>query len=429
MIALLLQTLAALACPTVATGTTEALSFDVAQVAIVRQGTRTTFSVSINPVGKAQEFALVQPVPEILAEEDIRTLGSTVFPTLDGYSAARHVADAGCNPPDYGGGGASDGGSGDGGATGGVDVEAEYLVGEYRITILSADESSALSAWLDDNGYHLPAGAESYLSEYIDGGSYFLAAKVADEAAVADGSPLSPLQISYDSEVFSIPIRLATLNSPGAQDMVIYAVTDEVDGRVGIANYPEFEVTDRCIWGAGGADFGAFYQELFNREWTKQGDAAWAVEFEGGPYSCNPCTNVNPSEADLLELGFEGDFSDHYLTRIHMRYTPMQADQDLMLYASGIEGAKVTAYADDNEANYECVDSFCDGTPTPGDKSEDGGAGDAGAADAGATDGGDSDEGEEEEKGCSQTGAGATGFAALLALMALALRRRAAGEA
>lgn len=357
----------AFACPTIATGTPSALSFDVAQVAIVRQGERTTFSVSINPVGEAQRFALVLPVPEIIAESDITTLDSAIFANLDGYSAPRHVTDAGCGGS-YGGAqsdtaDADDGGGGD---RGNVDVEAHYLVGDYEIVILSADESTGLNDWLDAHGYYLPAGAEPRLAEYIDAGSYFLAAKVADAAATASGDALAPLQISYNNSVFSIPLRLATLNSPGEQDMVIYAITDMADGRVGIANYPEFDVPDKCIWGDAAADdFHEVYEDLFTTAWDGVGDAGWTVEYAGGAYDCNPCSGVNVTDEDLTALGFVGGLEAHHLTRLRMRYTPEQASADLTLYGSGIYEPEVTSYADDDKNNYNCVETFCDGTSTP----------------------------------------------------------------
>ncbi|MBM4368589.1 MAG: DUF2330 domain-containing protein [Deltaproteobacteria bacterium] len=414
-------------CPTIATGTPSSLSFDTAQVAIVRQDQRTTFSVSINPVGDPQSFALVLPVPKVLAEDEITTLDPAIFARLDGYTAPRHVDDAGC--PSSSGGlqlDSSDTGSDDGG---GVDVEAEYLVGEYQVVILSAEESGSLATWLDSNGYYLPAGADERLAEYIDAGSYFLAAKVAEEAAVATGVPLSPLQVSYDSEIFAIPIRLATLNSPGEQDMVIYALT-EIEGgsdagQVAIANYPQFTVPDRCIWGnASTDDFTAFYEDTFTAAWTAAGGGAWTMEFAGGFYDCNPCTSTTITEDDVAALGFQGDPYAHHLTRVHMRYTPEQATSDLVLYGSGLYEPMVVAYADDWEANYECVDSFCTGEDTPweGDSGSDDG-------DPPGTSGGDDDEADganlsDAGTGCGCGTRGLPGWALALAGTGLAARRR-----
>jgi uncharacterized protein (TIGR03382 family) len=363
----------AFGCPTIATGTTSPLQFDVAQVAIVRQDGRTTFSVSVNPTGTAQEFALVMPVPEVLTQDQVRTLDSKLFATLNGYTAPRHVNDAGCAS---GGDADSDIDADtdtdtDGGAGADVEIEAFYLVGEYAVTILSAQESSALFTWLDDRGYSLPDGAEDRLGEYIEAGSFFLAAKVADTAALADGSPLSPLQIAYDSPLFSIPIRLATLNSPGEQDMVIYAIVDEAEGRVGIANYPEVFIEDTCMWGEAAIDdFADFYEDHYTAAWEVAESAAWGVEFSGGLNDCNPCTDTYPTAELLEELGFRGAFEDHYMTRLHVRYTTEQATQDLSLYSSGIKSALTTSFADETFLNKKCIEFYCDGTPTWGGDSD-----------------------------------------------------------
>ena len=381
------------ACPTIVTGQPSELSFDTAQVAIVRQGNRTTFSVSINPVGEQQEeFALVMPVPTVLQEDEIKTLDAAIFGRLDGYTAPRHVWDAGCSYPydyDDASSSADTGSAPSGGGGGGVDVEAEYLIGEYEIVILSADQSGDLFTWLNENGYYMAAGAEDRLQEYIDAGSYFMAAKVSGDAAAASGESLSPLQISYESDIFAIPIRLATINSPGEQDMVIYAITDlegaTDGGRVGLANYPEFDVPDKCIWGdASEEDFNEFYQQRFTEAWEAMSDGAWTVEYAGTWNDCSPCSSVSMTEWDLKQLGFKTgrpEKIEHHLTRLRMRYTPEQAIEDLVLYGSGIYEPEVTSFADsDNWLNAECIE-FCDPDDAPDDS--DGGTGDGGGADTG----------------------------------------------
>ncbi len=370
MLPLLFLATPADACPTVATGTPSQLSFDVAQVAIVRQDNRTTFSVSINPYGDKQSFALVLPVSTILEQDEIQTLDADIFARLNAYSAPMHVNDAGC-PQDSGNyaldAGESDSDT-DSDSDSDVEVEANYLVGEYEVTILSSTESSGLQDYLDQKGFFLPAGADERLAEYIDAGSYFLTAKVADEAAEANGLPLSPLQISYESDIFAIPIRLATLNSPGVQDMVIYALNDVGDGKVGLANYTEFDVPDRCIWGdAASEDFDTFYEDHFVESWEAEKTGAWTVEYAGQPYDCNPCTGYNLTEEDVAMLGFRGDYWNHHLSRLRFRYTPDQATEDLVLYHTQIYEPTQTVFADDLEMNYGCVDSFCDGTPTQDD--------------------------------------------------------------
>jgi hypothetical protein len=118
-----------------------------------------------------------------------------------------------------------------------------------------------------------------------------------------------------------------------------------------------------------GSDFDAFYTDLFDEAWQEQDDAAWTVEYAGGPYSCNPCTGVYLDGQQATALGFPSDGSDDFfLTRLHMRYTPEQADEELMLYASNIPDTMEASYADDVADNYDCIETFCDGSPTPGNE-------------------------------------------------------------
>ncbi len=358
------------ACPTVATGTPFGVPFDTAQVALVRQETRTTFTVSINPEGDPQDLALVLPVPELLLESDIAVLEAEVFSRLAGYTGVLTMPDAGCQSPTTTADSQSDAGGSGGGAEAEADVqvEAEYLVGGYAITLLSAAESEALFTWLTDNGYELPEAVIPVLEEHIEQGMYFMAAQVDDSAAAADGSFLAPLQVSYDSEIFSVPIRLAALSSPGEQDMIIYAITGTSDGqgRVGVGNYPEFEVPDTCIWGEQGVDdFAAFYDTRYRPPWAEAGSAAWAVEWAGSYGDCSPCSAVSITDEDLVALGFEGSPDGHFLTRIRLRYTPESATQDLVLYESGLFDSLVTSYADANASNAECIPGCPD---SPGER-------------------------------------------------------------
>jgi hypothetical protein len=423
---LALSSPAALACPTIATGTPAQLSFDTAQVVLVHQDGRTTFSVSINPEGNSQDFALVLPVPTMLEEGDIRTLDSDIFAQLDGYSAPRRLDDAGCGYQavvpcweDYPMADAGESGGEGGGA---VDIEATYLVGSYVISILSAEESTDLKRWLDDNGYYLPEGAEERLAEYIEAGSYFLVAKVSAEATSADGTPLMPLQVSYASEVMTIPIRLAALSAVENQDMVIYTLTPESQGRVGLSNYPEFSVPETCVWGTEHpGNFSADQGKRFDAAWAATGGAAWTLEFADLAGNCSPCTNVNPFqgtyEGDVLsELGFDATSGDWpYLTRLHMRYNRETAVEDLMLYTTNITEPEVLTYADANEGNFACIETWCDGSPTDPppetvyEECDEEAAASAEEGDAG--------------KGCAH-GPAASGWLAALGLALLGRRRR-----
>src|SRR5690606_11550285 len=60
----------------------------------------------------------------------------------------------------------------------GVTIEAEFVVGEYEIVVLSAEDSTGLDTWLRQENYNIPPGAEPVLRPYVEGGMKFFVAKV-----------------------------------------------------------------------------------------------------------------------------------------------------------------------------------------------------------------------------------------------------------
>src|SRR5882762_3481229 len=59
------------------------------QVILVRDGDKTTITMSSDFEGSVKDFAMVVPVPVVLQRDDIRTVASSIFKTLDDYSAPR----------------------------------------------------------------------------------------------------------------------------------------------------------------------------------------------------------------------------------------------------------------------------------------------------------------------------------------------------
>jgi hypothetical protein len=117
-----------------------------------------------------------------------------------------------------------------GGETAGaaVDVIARETVGGYDVSRLRAEDSEALSSWLDANGYTLPAGAEPILAEYIDEGWAFVAIRLAPETE----GRLKPLQVSFETARPVYPMRLDQL-STSPVSLRLYALADSeraVDG-------------------------------------------------------------------------------------------------------------------------------------------------------------------------------------------------------
>ncbi|MBK9731557.1 MAG: DUF2330 domain-containing protein [Chitinophagaceae bacterium] len=160
------------------------------QVILVREGNRTTITMSSDFEGDVKDFAMVVPVPVVLKRDEIRTVNAQIFATLDAYSGPRLVEYYDENPcaprvlhemslskmsmADVVAGVESK--SEDDGYK--VRIEARYSVDEYDVLLLSAEESSGLERWLTANGYKIPEGAREVLQPYINSGMKFFVVKV-----------------------------------------------------------------------------------------------------------------------------------------------------------------------------------------------------------------------------------------------------------
>ena len=321
------------------------------EIILVRDGQRTTITMSNDFNGNVKDFAMVVPVPNVLERNDIRMVNRNIFSTLDAYSAPRLVEyydqnpcysykdkvvrtfDSSIPPPqilevaedteeeDYG-----------------VTIEAQYDVDEYTILILSATESKGLKTWLVKNGYKVPGKAESVLEPYIKDNLKFFVVKVNLNKynIQQNGGFLRPIQITVSSERFMLPIRLGMANSRGEQDMIVYAFTKT--GRVESTNYrtvkaptgnkiPTF-VKDR---------FGDFYRDVFKVAHRRENSTAlfleyaWNVTPSWGGMKCDPCVGNPPYFTDLTVAGvsWANTTAPVFFTRLHVRYTQDQFPEDL----------------------------------------------------------------------------------------------------
>src|SRR5262249_28915665 len=141
----------------------------------------------------------------------------------------------------------------------------QFTVGEYEILILSANDSLGLDSWLREQKYKIPEGAEPLLKPYVAAGSKFFVAKVDAQKVRFDKgmATLSPLRFHYDTDTFSLPVRLGLINSAGTQDLIVHVLARHQ--RFEVANYPNvaiptnFDVAERAR-----DEFGAFYASLFD---------------------------------------------------------------------------------------------------------------------------------------------------------------------
>lgn len=330
-------------CGTYVGGPDDTLVNHASRVILAREGEHTVLTVAMDYEGSPSEFALLLPVPTVLQAEDVTTIDPWLVDAMDEWTTPRVSAytcadvtgevhqpgNIGC-AVDNGLVSRSTNDSGSVNDSGGVTVESSFSVAGYDIVVLSAEESQGLTGWLDDNGYALPPGGDDVLQEYIDGGSYFLAARVSiDLSAEQPDGPtwLPPLQFAYDSPVFGLPIRIGTISADGDQEVLVYVLGDSY---VGISNYPERTVEDECMWQDGGGGFTEFYEDQLDGAFAE--GAGWLAEYNWSlTQNCDPCTGVGGfSPEQLLVLGRENYHG--FVSRLRLRYAPEEALQDVVLY-------------------------------------------------------------------------------------------------
>jgi len=331
-------------------------------VVLMRDGTRTVLSMQNNYQGPPESFALVVPVPVVLQKENVKTLPPEVFDHIDQLAAPRLVEyweqdpcapqhDSRTESKGRGRVAAAAPQAAPGGGDYGVKIEAQFTVGEYEIVILSAEDSTGLDRWLKDSGYKIPEGAEPLLRPYVQNGSKFFVAKVDVTKVKMDKgmAMLSPLRFHYDSETFSLPVRLGLANSSGTQDLLVHILSR--GQRYEVANYKNVTIpTNIDIDETSKDKFGAFYAALFDRTLEENMDSdkrpPVVTEYAWDAGTCDPCPGPPLNPADIATLG--GDalpgaddktpawsrYRGFVVTRLHARYTKDQVGEDLVFKAA-----------------------------------------------------------------------------------------------
>ena len=334
---------------------------DATQVVLMRDGQRTVLSMQNAYKGPPENFAMVVPVPVVLQKENVKTLKKELFDKLDKLSAPRLVEyweQDPCAPPvpeepmaAMATGGAMPPPKGAAKGDLGVKIEAQFTVGEYEVVILSAQDSTGLDTWLRREKYKIPQGAEPYLKPYVQQGSKFFVARV-DVKKVkfdADGhADLSPIRFHYDTQDFSLPVRLGLINSSGTQDIIVHVLAQ--GQRYEPANYPSVTIpTNFDVADDAKTKFPAFYAALFDRTLEKNPKAI-VTEYSWDASTCDPCPGPTLDEADLASLGMDAVQNKNaygwVVTRLHARYSKDTLGADIVFKAAPpIAGGRETTGA------------------------------------------------------------------------------------
>jgi len=327
------------------------------QVVLVRDDDKTVITMANDFQGDVEDFAVVIPVPTFIEREQINIADRTLVEHLDAYTAPRlveyHDPDP-CNRYELksmtmndAAMPSSQAAEQEAGRSRGVTIEASYTVGEYDILILSAEESSGLITWLDENDYRIPKGAEAVVDSYLKQDMRFFVAKVnLSEQAQLGYSYLRPLQVAYESNKFMLPIRLGTLNARDKQELYVYALTRT--GRVETTNYRTVKLpSNNEVPEFVQAEFADFYRSMFDKQTVQENERGVFLEYAWDMAWCDPCAADPLSPDELRRLGVfwtgdkqngrvaPGQAQNVFVTRLHVRYDKDHFPEDLMFQETG----------------------------------------------------------------------------------------------
>jgi hypothetical protein len=192
------------------------------------------------------------------------------------------------------------------------------------------------------------------LRPYVAKGSKFFVAKVDPAKVTFDEhhqAQLSPLRFHYDSEQFTLPVRLGLLNAKDTQDLVIHILAK--GQRYEAANYENVAIpTNLDVSDDAKKDFAGVYNALFD-DTVREHPKSVVTEYSWDAATCDPCPGPALTAVDLATLGSDalpqsqtqtptqpaprrtwragGGF---VLTRLHARYTKDALGEDLVFRAA-----------------------------------------------------------------------------------------------
>jgi len=161
-----------------------------------------TLYEQIRYTGSPKDFAWVLPVPAV---PTVETAPLSLFQDLDRQTAPRFSLPS---PPDCGFNGGT-GAAAPQQPSSPVNVYSGGTVGPYTYSVIGSSNPQALTRWLTDHHYNVPAASRAQMQPYIAAHLFFLAMRLQGSAGVQD---MTPVKIRYANvgPAITIPLRMAT---------------------------------------------------------------------------------------------------------------------------------------------------------------------------------------------------------------------------
>jgi hypothetical protein len=238
--------------------------------------TQTTLYDQIRYAGSPSSFAWVLPIHGTVT---VGLSADVLFDSIDALTATQiNPPPSSCPPPPSCSGGgcasssnASLAANGESSGPPQVTITKQANVGPYATVQLHANDSSALNAWLAQNGFEIPSSVTPVLDEYVREGFDFLAMKLLPNQGVQS---MRPVRVSSPGASFSLPLRMAAIGTGVTVGITIWVVSD---GRFEPQNYPFFHIDDSALvwdWKAQSSN----YTALRAQNEASSGNKSWEIE-------------------------------------------------------------------------------------------------------------------------------------------------------
>lgn len=183
-------------------------------------GQTESITLSVLARSTADEAAFLMPVP---SRARFEVADADVFAELDEISKpevrVREVVADG------------DGAGGAPGAGSGATVVDHVEVGPFEVAQLAGDDATAVTSWLGDNGFTMPADLSGALTPYLAEGWLVVAVRLSPSSgSLEDGLP--PMRLSFETSTPVYPMRLSA-TAENSQPLRLYVLADH---RVDISN-------------------------------------------------------------------------------------------------------------------------------------------------------------------------------------------------
>jgi hypothetical protein len=226
-----------------------------------------------------------------------------------------------------------------------VQVLKQANVGPYATVQLRSTDSSALDAWLTQNGYDIPTAVQPILNAYVAEGFDFLAMKLLPDQGV---QAMRPVRVTTSGASLSLPMRMASIGTGAVTGISVWVVAD---GRYEPQNYPFFHIDDsQLVW-----DWStnlSNYSTLRVEQESKLKNAGWEIE-----------SSIAVSEQIIKNVILSGGqyFSNGRLASS----TPVDATQDYLPVGDADAGAGDGGYESAEQVRDDDINTLFAGLTGP----------------------------------------------------------------